>query len=280
ERSKALEEQVAALQEQYRGSLTELQAAQRKLQEAATTGGAGRADARLEERLLKAEGHARLLEGQLAATNAERDKLGKEVTEVRHELARASRPDPGNERKAQQIQKESIALRAELEGTRTELDVAKRELATQQTRAKDLESQLESVHGVAIDAEQLRTELQDLRGRAVEAERMQAELESLRGGAQEAEASEPSCPPGRRCRRSRPTSSRPGVTRRPLALSSMRFAASSMRFAPTPIPSAPSSSRPAQPTSRSSPPGTRSSRSASSRRARDCRPSSSRSKRT
>jgi signal transduction histidine kinase len=186
ERAKTLEDQVSLLQEQYRNSLTELQTTQRKLQESVTTGGA-RGDARVEERLLKAEGKARLLEGQLTAMSAERDKLATQVTEAREEAARTTSPGPDVERKVQQLQQESLALRAELEGTRTELDVAKRELATNQTRAKDLEAQLTTLGDVANDAERQRAELQELRAIAAEADQMRGELEGLRSGAVEAD---------------------------------------------------------------------------------------------
>jgi DNA repair exonuclease SbcCD ATPase subunit len=186
DRAKALEDQVSLLQEQYRNSLKELQSSQRKLQESVTSGGA-RGDARLEERLLKAEGQARLMEGQLSAMSAERNKLATEVTEAREEAARAAGPGPEVERKLQQLQQESIALRAELEGTKTELDVAKRELATNQTRAKDLEAELAKLGDVATDAERQRAELKELRQIAAEASQMRGELEGLRGGAEEAD---------------------------------------------------------------------------------------------
>jgi DNA repair exonuclease SbcCD ATPase subunit len=185
ERAKALEDQVSLLQEQYRNALTELRNSQRKLQDSLTSGGT-RGDARLEERLLKAEGQARLLEGQLGAMSAERDKLATQVTEAREDATRAAAPSPEVERKLQQLQQESIALRAELEGTKTELDVAKRELGTNQTRAKNLEAELAKLGDVATDAERQRTELKELRQIAAEADQMRGELEGLRGGAEEA----------------------------------------------------------------------------------------------
>jgi chromosome segregation ATPase len=181
ERATALEEQVALLQEQYRNSLGDLQATQRKLQEAVTSGTGPRPDSRLEERVLKAEGQARLLEAQLTATSAERDKLANEVTEARREEADAGgRSDPEAERRMQRLEQESIALRAELEGTRTELDVAKRELATHQTRANDLAVEIESARRTASDAEGLHAEVERLRLREREAEQMRIELDVLR----------------------------------------------------------------------------------------------------
>jgi chromosome segregation ATPase len=187
DRATALEEQVALLQEQYRNSLGELQATQRKLQDSVTTAApAQRPDARLEERVLRAEGQARLLEAQLSATTAERDKLSADLIEAQKigAEAAAARSDPDVERRLQRFEQESIALRAELEGTRTELEVAKRELATQQTRGNDLAVEIESAKRTASDAEVVRGEVERLRIVEREADQMRAELETLRPDAE------------------------------------------------------------------------------------------------
>jgi len=184
DRAHALEEQVSLLQEQYRNSLTELQTTQKKLQEAVTNAAGPRGDKAAEERLLKAEGRARLLEGQLSAMSQEREKMATQLTEAREDAARVAAPDPEVERRIQQLGQESLALRAELEGTKTELDVAKRELATNQTRAKDLEAEIAGLGNVERDAAQQREELQRV---AAEADLLRGELEGLRGGAEEAQ---------------------------------------------------------------------------------------------
>jgi hypothetical protein len=181
DRARIAEEQLAAIQEQHRRSLEELQVAQKRLREVPV---AARPDAQLEERLLKAEGRTRLLEGQLQAMTTERDRLSAELRDARE----AARPDDEIERRARQLEQEGIALRAELEGTRTELEVAKRELTAQQTRAMDLERAIESSGVELEELQRARDEIGSLREEIARLEPLREEVGAAREDAASARA--------------------------------------------------------------------------------------------
>ena len=78
ERATAAEERLNVIQDQYRKTLEELHVTQRMLQERPAASGP---DPEMETRLLKAEGQARLVEGQLKAMSIERDKLARHIAE-------------------------------------------------------------------------------------------------------------------------------------------------------------------------------------------------------
>ncbi len=113
ERAESAEERLAVIQEQYRKTLEQLHVTQKMVQERPQPGAP---DPELEGRLLKAEGHARLLEGQLKAMGTERDKLARHIAEQAK-----NKPDPALDHRARQVEQEAIGLRAELEGAQTEL---------------------------------------------------------------------------------------------------------------------------------------------------------------
>jgi chromosome segregation ATPase len=131
-RATTAEERAAVLQDQYRKTLEELHAAKRRLEGAALET-PSRPDPEIEERLLKAEGHVRLLEGQLQSVKAERDKLASDAQEHRA----SQTPDPKLETRASAAQAEAATLRAELETAHHELAGVVKELeATRKEREK------------------------------------------------------------------------------------------------------------------------------------------------
>ena len=114
DRATTAEERAAALQAQYRKTLEELHTATQKLEGAALET-PSRPDPEIEERLLKAEGRVRLLEGQLHAVKSEREQLASDLQEAK---ATAVAPDPNIEQRAKAAEDEATALRTELEGAR------------------------------------------------------------------------------------------------------------------------------------------------------------------
>ncbi len=164
-RALAAEERASALQEQYRTTLEELQETRREL-EGASPETPSRPDPEIEERLLKAEGRVRLLEGQLQATKTERDRLGLAMQEPAK-----TTPDPETERALRRVEQESIGLRAELEGARTELNAA--------TKQRD---------AVRAEVENMRTEMVDLRAKEQRAAELEAALTSTKAEFQKAKA--------------------------------------------------------------------------------------------
>ncbi len=212
ERAKVAEQHLAKLQEQYQRSLEELQASQKTVTEIRS----GRVDPALEQRVLKTEGQIRLLEGQLERTEAERDKLARELSD-----ARAQPPAPAAGTEAQErlreMELDADALRAELEGARAELDVARSEaeaaerereadrqradeekesILAQATLLQDerdsmsgelraIREQLATIHAEADAAEHVRSELEAARE---ERESISAQLEAARRDAEDAQA--------------------------------------------------------------------------------------------
>ena len=135
ERATAAEERLTVIQDQYRKTLEELHVTQRMLQERPAT--PTRPDPEVEARLSKAEGQARLLEGQLKAMSTERDKLARHIAE--QAKARSRRRPTGRsraDRKTRQVEQEAIGLRAELEGAQTELSLTRRELDALKARGR------------------------------------------------------------------------------------------------------------------------------------------------
>jgi chromosome segregation ATPase len=131
-RATTAEERAAVLQDQYRKTLEELHATKRRLEGAALET-PSRPDPEIEERLLKAEGRVRLLEGQLQSVKSERDKLAGDAQEHRA----SETPDHKLEQRASAAQAEAVALRAELETAHHELAGVVKELeATRKEREK------------------------------------------------------------------------------------------------------------------------------------------------
>jgi chromosome segregation ATPase len=184
ERATAAEQRLQVLQDQYKVTLDELHNVQRALAERAAAPSGP--DPETESRLLKSEGRVRLLEGQLAAMSAERDKLAKQMVEA----ATSPKGDPELERRSRMVQQEAIGLRAELEGAQTELSLTRRQLEAikeEAARAQEVQqsfdaAQVEIQHAndamqaARTDAEQARAELEDARAemRALRTEEQRA----------------------------------------------------------------------------------------------------------
>jgi chromosome segregation ATPase len=115
ERARAAEDRLDLLQEQYRKTLEELQGFQRIAREPQRT-----VDPRLEERALRAEGVVSTLQQQLQTLTAEREKLAAELLEATRANLGAS--DGDAERRVHDAERESLALRHELEDVRARLN--------------------------------------------------------------------------------------------------------------------------------------------------------------
>jgi hypothetical protein len=181
-RATAAEERLSLIQDQYRKTLEELHVTQRLLQERPAASGV---DPEVEARLLKAEGHARLLEGQLKAMSTERDKLARHIAEQAK-----SKGDPELDRKARQVEQEAIGLRAELEGAHTELSVTRRELdalKAQAARAQEMQQDLDAAHVEALHAREAAESTHSELARATaELDDVRNELRALRTEEQKA----------------------------------------------------------------------------------------------
>ena len=182
ERATAAEERLSLIQDQYRKTLEELHVTQRLLQERPATSGV---DPEAEARLLKAEGQARLLEGQLKAMSTERDKLARHIAEQAK-----TKNDPELDRKTRQVEQEAIGLRAELEGAQTELSVTRRELdalKAQAARAQEMQEDLDAAHVEALHARETAESSQSELARATaELDDVRNELRALRTEEQKA----------------------------------------------------------------------------------------------
>ena len=169
ERAESAEERLSVIQEQYRKTLEQLHVTQKMVQDRPQPGAP---DPELEGRLLKAEGHARLLEGQLKAMGTERDKLARHIAEQAK-----NKPDPAQDHRARQVEQEAIGLRAELEGAHTELSLTRRELdalKAQAGRAQEMHDDLDAAH---VDALHTRESLESVQA---ELSRANTELEDAR----------------------------------------------------------------------------------------------------
>jgi hypothetical protein len=178
-RAQEAEQRVTLLQDQYRATLDELQAAQRMLRDQPVGG-----DRDTEERAVKAEGAVRALEQRLHSVTAERDRIAGELLARRDAIAGTGQDE------IKQVEAEAMGLRAELEGAQTQLSMTIQQVETlqrQAERSRELQeeldaAQLESLHARdAMDAMQMevrsaRTELDDARGelRALRSEEQRA----------------------------------------------------------------------------------------------------------
>jgi signal transduction histidine kinase len=176
ERAAAAEQRLSVIQEQYRKTLEQLHVTQRAIQERPLPGAP---DPELEGRLLKAEGQARLLEGQLKAMGIERDKLARHIAEQAK-----NRPDAEIDHRARQVEQEAIGLRAELEGAQTELSVTRRELdalKAQAARAQEMHDDLDAAHVEALHTRETLESVQAELARANnEVEEARNEIRGLR----------------------------------------------------------------------------------------------------
>ena len=157
-RATTAEERAAALQEQYRKTLEELHAAHTKLEGAALET-PSRPDPEIEERLLKAEGRVRLLEGQLQSVKAERDKLASDLRE--HPAGTA--PDPKVEQRARDAEAEAATLRTELETARHEVAGVVKELESTRREREQLAARTTDAGKHEADATAARTEAERTR---------------------------------------------------------------------------------------------------------------------
>ncbi len=114
ERAQAAEDRLDLLQEQYRKTLEELQGFQRISREPQRT-----VDPRLEERALRAEGVVSTLQQQIQTLTAEREKLAAQLMEASGDTPFAG--DDGAEVRAREAERESLALRRELEDAQAHL---------------------------------------------------------------------------------------------------------------------------------------------------------------
>jgi hypothetical protein len=115
ERARSAEDRLDLLQEQYRKTLEELQGYQRIAREPQRA-----VDPRLEERALRAEGVVSTLQQQLQTLTAERERLAAELLEATR--ASLSTGDGDAERRVRDAERESLALRHELEDIRARLN--------------------------------------------------------------------------------------------------------------------------------------------------------------
>jgi chromosome segregation ATPase len=182
ERATAAEERLGVIQDQYRKTLEELHVTQRLIQERPLAGGP---DPIAEERLLKAEGQARLLEGQLKAMSTERDKLARHIADQAK-----TKSDPELDRKTRQVEQEAIGLRAELEGAHTELSLTRRELdalKAQAARAQEMQEDLDAVHVEALHSrEAMESAQSELARTTAELDDVRNEMRALRTEEQKA----------------------------------------------------------------------------------------------
>lgn len=176
ERASAAEQRLNVIQEQYRKTLEELHVIQRLIQERPATSAP---DPVAEERLLKAEGQVRLLEGQLKTMGTERDKLARHIAEQAK-----TKTDPELDPKARQVEQEAIGLRAELEGAQTELSLTRRELdalKAQAARVQEMQEDLDAAHVEALHArEGMESAQSELARATTELDDVRSEMRALR----------------------------------------------------------------------------------------------------
>ncbi len=237
DRARAAEERLGVLQDQYRKTLDDLRAAERRVQEQAV---ASRPDPRAQEELAATEQRARdyelkarelesklrtleeehrelaklapdpelvarandkleAMKAELTSAKRERDALAAERDELsaqRAELAEqleagvAPAEDPAMLRRIQQAETEVIGLRAELDGSQTQLTMAQRELETlrpQAERAKELQEDLDAAHVDSLHSrEAFESAQSEARAAQTELEDARIELRALRNEEQRA----------------------------------------------------------------------------------------------
>ncbi|MBA3691830.1 MAG: hypothetical protein H0W82_10535, partial [Actinobacteria bacterium] len=152
-RATTAEERAAVLQEQYRKTLEELHAATTLLDGAALET-PSRPDPEIEERLLKAEGRVRLLEGQLQSVKGERDKLASDA----QERPAGAAPDPKVEERARSAEAEVASLRNELETARHEVAGVVKELESTRRERERLSARTADAGRLEAEATAARTE--------------------------------------------------------------------------------------------------------------------------
>ena len=183
ERARAAEERLSVLQEQYRKTLDELHASKERTPTMAES------DPALEERALQAEGKLRLMQGQLRAVSEERDKLEGALRQAPSSTGGA---DPAQQADRERIETELAGVRAELEGTQTQLSATRREFADASAaagrgvderaeRARDLEQDLDAAHvQILTTQEALERARSEAEAFGTQAASMQTDLASLR----------------------------------------------------------------------------------------------------
>ena len=204
DRARAAEERLNVLQDQYRKTLDELQGAQNRLREATTArvdpaaedramqaeqraamleDHARNADERaraLEERSRELEERARLFERQAQTSKAELD----EVTRRLADRPAAGEGEESDEERVTAAEQEVIGLRAELEGSLTQLSLIRRELETlrpQADRARELQAEIDAIHAEAMRAEETSANSRaELTTKAKELDDLRAEVRALR----------------------------------------------------------------------------------------------------
>ncbi|HVF08117.1 MAG TPA: hypothetical protein VNC60_06025 [Actinomycetota bacterium] len=203
DRARAAEERLGVMQNQYRKTLDELQAAQNKLRDAV---GATQADRGLEERALLAEQRAAMLEDHARSADErtraleersreleERARLFErqsetaraELEELTRSLEERSASGDGNpDERLVAAEQETIGLRAELEGTQTQLSLLRREmdgLRQRAERARELQAELDAIHSDARQAQQTTVSSQaELSVKTREIDDLRAEIRALR----------------------------------------------------------------------------------------------------
>jgi signal transduction histidine kinase len=188
QRARAAEERLTLLQEQYRATLEELQGFQELAREPRSS---TKADVRMEERALRAEGQVQELEQQLRTLTKERERLATELQEAIHEAAVASTSDDGDQDlRLREAELEAIGLNAELDVTKEQLDATRRELTSLRANAGRSSKVQEELDAAAIEVLQVRDTLtgtQSQLARAqVELDDAHTELRALRNEEQRA----------------------------------------------------------------------------------------------
>ena len=208
DRARAAEERLRVMQDQYRKTLDELQGAQNKLRDA--TG--ARPDPGLEERAMHAEQRAavledharsaeeraraledrsreleeraRLFERQSQTAKAELDGLTRSLSE------RPASDEGDSDDRLIVAEQETIGLRAELEGTQTQLSMLHREMEDLRPRAehaRELQAELDAIHSDTRQAHQTTASSQaELSVKSRELDDLRAEIRALRAEEQRA----------------------------------------------------------------------------------------------
>ncbi|MEX1265135.1 MAG: hypothetical protein WEE66_14580 [Actinomycetota bacterium] len=208
DRARAAEERLGVMQDQYRKTLDELQTAQNKLRDST----AARPDEGLEERAMHAEQRAsmledharsaeeraraledrsreleeraRLFERQSQTTQAELDGLTRSLSE------RPTSGEGDSDDRLIAAEQETIGIRAELEGTQTQLSMLRREmndLRPRAERARELQAELDEIHSDARQAQQTTASSQaELSIKSRELDDLRSEIRALRAEEQRA----------------------------------------------------------------------------------------------
>jgi chromosome segregation ATPase len=186
ERADAAEKRATTLQDKYRKTLEDLQEAQHDLR---AKPGNSRILPALEERALKAEGRARTLEAQIQAIQSEREKLAEDLNEAIGAKGAESSTTNEELERLLQTEQDSIGLRAELEGARTQLSILGREVeqARSDPGREGLQEELDSAHVQSLRSrEAAETAMAELKTARVELTELREEARGLRNQEQKA----------------------------------------------------------------------------------------------